>query len=64
MTGFRNKELEEKLKTVGAKSGSSVNKSTFALLVKDKDASSGKVEDAKKYNVPIYSADEFTTKYF
>jgi NAD-dependent DNA ligase len=64
MTGFRNKELEEKLKTVGAKSGASVNKSTFALLVKDKDASSGKVEDAKKYNVPIYSAEEFIAKYF
>lgn len=64
MTGFRDKDLEAKLKAVGAKSGSSVNKSTFALLVKDKDASSGKVEDAKKYNVPIYSAEEFVAKYF
>ena len=68
MTGFRDKDLEEKLKTVGAKSGASVNKSTFALLVKDKEAKdttkSGKVEDAKKYNVPIYTAGECIALYF
>ena len=64
MTGFRNKDLEANLKTVGAKTGASVNKSTFALLVKDKDASSGKVEDAKKHHVPIYTAEEFVAKYF
>lgn len=64
MTGFRNKDLEAKLKAVGAKSGASVNKSTFALLVKDKEAKSGKVEDANKYNVPIYTAEEFVAKYF
>ena len=64
MTGFRNKDLEASLKTVGAKTGASVNKSTFALLVKDKDASSGKVEDAKKHHVPIYTAEEFVAKYF
>jgi DNA ligase (NAD+) len=86
MTGFRNKDLEANLKKVGAKSGASVNKSTFALLVKDKEDvnqraeslqqltpngakrpsefRSGKVEDAKKYNIPIYSAEEFIAKYF
>ena len=65
MTGFRNKDLEANLKTVGAKTGASVNKSTFALLVKDKDeAKSGKVEDAKKHHVAIYTAEEFVAKYF
>ena len=64
ITGFRDKTLEEKLKNVGAKLGSSVNKKTFALLVKDKDETSGKTEDAKKHNIPIMVFDEFMKKYF
>ena len=36
-TGFRNKELEAKLKTIGAKVTTSINKKTHTLLVKSKD---------------------------
>ena len=63
MTGFRDKELEEKLKTVGAKVSSSVSKNTFVLLTKNKDESTGKIEDAKKNGVPIMTPEEFSQKY-
>ena len=56
--------MEEKLKNVGAKLGSSVNKKTFVVLVKNKDETSGKTEDAKKHNIPIMVFDSFMKKYF
>lgn len=65
MTGFRDKALEEWLKSVGAKAGNSVSKSTAILLVKDMeiDATSGKIKDAQKHGVPILTAAEFRSKY-
>ena len=64
MTGFRSKVLEERLKAVGAKNGSSVSRTTLAVLVKDRASSSGKVKDAEKLGVPIYTEEEFTARYF
>ena len=58
MTGFRNKELEEKLKSVGAKVGSSVSKNTYLVVAKDKDDETGKVLEAKKLGVNVVSLDE------
>lgn len=63
MTGFRDKELEEKLKVVGAKLGSSVSKNTFVVLTKDVNENTGKVQDAKSKNVPIMTPEDFTAKY-
>jgi len=65
MTGFRDKSLEEWLKSVGAKVGNSVSKNTAVLLVKDLDvdATSGKIKDAQKHGVPILTATEFRSKY-
>jgi NAD-dependent DNA ligase len=59
MTGFRNKELEEKLKSIGAKVGSSVSKNTYLVVAKDKDDETGKVLEAKKMGVNVVSFDEF-----
>ena len=64
LTGFRDKDLEEKLKAVGAKLGSSVSKNTFAVLVKDLNETSGKVADAKKHGVTVMVREEFLEKYF
>jgi len=55
MTGFRNKELEEKLKNIGAKIGTSVSKNTHLVIAKDKDDETGKVLDAKKLGVNVVS---------
>jgi NAD-dependent DNA ligase len=63
MTGFRDKELEEKLKVVGAKLGSSVSKNTFVVLTKDVNENTGKVQDAKSKNVLIMTPEDFTAKY-
>ena len=64
MSGFRDKELENQIKSVGGKIGSSVNKKTFVLIVKDVDESSGKIEDAKKHDISILLKDAFIEKYF
>jgi NAD-dependent DNA ligase/DNA polymerase/3'-5' exonuclease PolX len=63
-SGFRNAELEKKLKDIGAKVGSSVSKNTFAVVVKDSDGDeTGKVLDAKKLGVMVVSLEEFVGNY-
>lgn len=64
MTGFRDAELQDKLKNVGAKLGSSVSKNTFIVLVKDKEDETGKAADARKLGIAIMIPDEFRAKYF
>jgi len=65
MTGFRDKELQDFLKKVGATLGSSVSKNTFVVIVKDSDAeTTGKVLDAKKLGINIISYDEFKKIYY
>ena len=60
-TGFRDKDLEERLKGVGATLGSSVSGKTFAVVAKE---SSGKTEEAKKRNIPVLTPEEFVSQYF
>lgn len=60
-TGFRDKALEERLKGVGAKLGSSVSGKTFVVVAKE---SSGKTEEAKKRNIPVLTPEEFVSQYF
>lgn len=64
MTGFRDENLGLMLKNIGAKLGSSVSKNTFAVLVKDKDEDTGKANDARNLGVPLYTPEEFKSKYF
>lgn len=63
LTGVRDKELQNKLEEIGAKLGNSVSKNTFIVLVKDLDESTGKVDEAKKLNIPIMTIDEFKKNY-
>jgi NAD-dependent DNA ligase len=63
MTGFRDIALQEKLKDIGAKLGSSVSSKTFVVLVKDKEEDTGKANEARKLNVPLMTPHEFTIKY-
>lgn len=63
MTGFRDSELQDKLKHVGAKLGSAVSKNTFVVLVKDIDEDTGKAADARKLGVPLMTPQDFTAKY-
>ena len=63
ITGFRNKELSDELKQIGANESSAVSKNTFAVIVKSKDEDTGKVEAAKAKDIPIYTVDEFKEKF-
>jgi NAD-dependent DNA ligase len=63
MTGFRDNAIQEALKNIGAKIGSSVSSKTFVVLVKDKEEDTGKANEARKLNVPLMTPHEFTIKY-
>lgn len=63
MTGFRDADLQNELKEVGAKLGSSVSSKTFVVLVKDKDEDTGKAAEARKLNIPLMTPQEFRTQY-
>jgi NAD-dependent DNA ligase len=76
-SGFRNKPLENILKTLGTKMGTSVSSNTFALIVPIKTEKStgqltstvalplksGKMKDAEELKVPMYSLEDFLQKY-
>jgi DNA ligase (NAD+) len=64
MTGFRDKNLEDKIKSAGAKIGSSVSKNTHLVIVKYLEEDTSKASDAKKLGVPLITLDEFNNKYF
>ena len=63
LTGTRDKNIIEFLKTTGVKQGSTVNKNTHLVIAKNKDEDTGKAEDARKLNIPIMSVEEFTQTY-
>jgi NAD-dependent DNA ligase len=63
MTGFRDAELINELKEIGARIGSSVSSKTFVVLVKDKDEDTGKAAEARKLGVPLITPEAFRNKY-
>ena len=63
LTGTREKSVIELLKNVGANQGSSVSKSTYLVVAKNKDEDTGKAEEARKLNIPIMSVEEFIQTY-
>jgi len=65
ITGFRDKDFEEKLKSVGAKMGAGVTKNTFVLIVKtlNESETSAKLVEAKRLGIGIMPLDVFKMKY-
>ena len=63
ITGFRDKELMEKLQAIGAEQDSTVRKNTFVVLVKDPAEETTKTTEAKAYGIPILTSTEFKSKY-
>ena len=64
LTGTRDKNIIELIKSVGAKQGSSVSKNTFLVIAPNKDEDTGKAEEARKLNIPIMTPTEFIQIYF
>lgn len=63
MTGFRNKNLEEQIKNAGGEVGSGVSKDTFALIVKNKNENTSKIQKATQLGIPLYVQDEFANEF-
>ena len=63
LTGFRDKELQDKLYSVGAKQASSVGSSVFVVLTPDPEADLNKLDTAREKNIPIMTPEAFTKKY-
>jgi NAD-dependent DNA ligase len=63
MTGFRDTNLQNDIKKVGAKIGTSISKNTFILLVMDLMEETSKAEDARKLEIPIMTTEQFKKKY-
>ena len=64
MTGFRDKNLEDKIKNAGAKLGSSVSKNTYLVIVNHLEENTGKALDARKLGIQLITVDDFNKKYF
>jgi len=64
MSGVRDNDLQENMKLLGVKIGSSVSKNTFIVIVKDKNETTSKIDDAKKYCIPLITLEEFKEHYF
>jgi len=63
ITGFRDKELQQKLEKIGVKLVTSVSKKTFIVLVNDLDDDTGKTDKARKLDITIMTPDSFKSKY-
>lgn len=58
-TGFTDENLEKKIKERSGKIGSSVNKKTTHLVIKEKGSGSSKEVKATELNVPVFNIGEF-----
>ena len=62
-SGFRPKELMEKIQNRGGEIASSVSKKTFAVIVKTLDEDTGKTQQARELGVSIMTPESFSTLY-
>jgi len=63
LTGTRDKQIIEFLKSVGANQTTSVSQNTYLVITKSADEDTEKAEQARKLNVPIITIEEFTKQY-
>lgn len=59
MSGFRDKEMEERIQQGGGKIASGVSKTTTHLILKDTSSTSSKTKKAQDLGVAILSIDQF-----
>jgi NAD-dependent DNA ligase len=63
MTGFRDKELINAIKSVGGEMADGVSKTTFVVLVKNVDETTGKADKARELGIDIMTPGDFKLKY-
>ena len=64
MTGFRDNDIINKIKSVGAELQTAITKTTFLVLVKNKDEDTGKANEARQKNIQMLTPEEFLAQYF
>ena len=64
ITGFRNKELNEKIENVGGVISNIITNKTFLLITLNSNIINTKMREAKKINIPIFSMEDFLQQYF
>lgn len=62
-TGFRPKELIQRIQQSGGHIADDISKKTDALIVKEKTKPSRKTKRAKELHIPIFNLDEFINHY-
>jgi DNA ligase (NAD+) len=63
-SGFRSKEMEQKIEDRGGKTVTSVSKKTSGIIMASKGVKpTGKIEKAIELGVPVYTKDEFIEKF-
>lgn len=63
-TGFRDKQLEKDIESLGGRVASAVSGKTTTVIAIDKNEKSSKLEKARKQNIDIFSKAEFVNLYF
>lgn len=63
MTGFRDKDLQEKIENRGGKVTTSVSKKTTKVIANDVNSSSSKVKKAKELGIEVISQRDFNFQY-
>ena len=63
LTGFRDKDLEKKIKILGGDITTSVSKNTTLIISKDINSNSDKINKGKLLNINIISIDDFYKNY-
>ena len=58
-TGFRSKEMELEIESLGGKVGTSVSKNTSLVVADDPDSNSGKAKKAKDLGIRVISVEQF-----
>lgn len=59
MTGFRDKKLEEFVKSKGGSVVSAVSGAVTALVAADKNSATGKPKEARERGIPVYGREEY-----
>ena len=63
LTGFRDKDLTDKLLKVGAIESNTITKETFILITSSKDNKSNKINQAMNLGVKIITLQDFLEEY-
>lgn len=63
-SGFRSKELEQRIIARGGKVTTAISRNTSMLVMKDVSDKKGKALEAEEKGIPLISQDDFMVKYF